>query len=141
MIDQSCDECFDDFKRDRAKDAHLGRTDFPATRVRASIVLDNHNNTIPRPRPAIDKRDDATPPSSFVQFPGKDGAECVKSTDGAIWPHVKCHICKSYGHWKSACPDAPDDNGKERDRKKKDMKKMKGRTTVASDKTTSAVGR
>ena len=55
MIDQSCDERFGDFKRDRSEDAHLGRTDFPATRVRASISLDNHCNTIPRPRPTIDK--------------------------------------------------------------------------------------
>ena len=31
MVDQSCDERFADFKKDRNEDAHLGRDDFPAT--------------------------------------------------------------------------------------------------------------
>ena len=43
MIDQSCEERFGDFKRDRNEDDHLVRDDFPA-----AIALDNYCNVIPK---------------------------------------------------------------------------------------------
>ena len=120
MIDQSCNERFGDFKRSRTEDAHLGRTDFPPNRTRAAIALDNHSNAVLKPNPTIgnNKREDETTPSSFAQFPGKDGKECVKGIDGAIWPNVKCHFCKKFGHFKTSCPTNPE----AKLRKKKDEK-------------------
>ena len=56
--------------------------------------------------------------------------ECAKVTDGAIWPHLKCHICKSYGHWKSACPDGSND---EKDNKKKKNEKEKDGNDVVQN--------
>ena len=60
MIDQACEERFGDFKRNRTEDGHLGRTNFPSNRVRAAIALDNHSNTVLKPKPTIgdNKRED-----------------------------------------------------------------------------------
>ena len=126
MIDQSCEERFGDFRRSRTEDAHLGRTYFPPNRVRAAIALDNHSNTVLKPNPTIgnNKREDETTPSSFVQFPRKDGKECVKGIDGAIWPNVKCHFCKKFGHFKTSCPTNPEAKlRKKRDEKSSDDEK------------------
>ena len=86
MIDQSCEDRFGDFKKSRNEDAHLGRTDFPATRTRAAIALDNHCNTTLKPKTNIGDatREDMTQASSFAQFPAKDGSECGKGLDGGI---------------------------------------------------------
>ena len=99
MVDQSCEERFADFKKDRNEDAHLGRDDFPATRTRSAVALDNHCNIDPKPKPSIRDggRDDSTPASSFAQFVAKD-------VDGGIYPHIKCHNCDKYGHYKGAFP-------------------------------------
>ena len=108
MIDQSCEERFGDFKKERNRDAHLGRNDFPATRNRAAVALDNHCDFVPKAKPSIGNggRDDATSSSSFVQYPAKakDGSDLVKGKDGGLYPHIQCHNCNRYGHYKGSCP-------------------------------------
>ena len=101
MIDQACEERFGDFKKSRNEDAHLGRNYFLATKVRAAIALNNHCNVALKPKPNIgdSAREDMT-----VQFPAKDGSECIEGKDGRICPNVQCHRCKKYGHFKSQCP-------------------------------------
>ena len=108
MIDQACEERFGSFKKDRIEDAHLGRNDYPATRSRAAIALDNHNSEVLKPKARIGgNRDDLTPNASFAQvsgLKGKDGKPCVPGKDGGIYPDIDCHHCGRYGHYVGSCP-------------------------------------
>ena len=125
MIDQSCEERFSDLKKDRNNDAHLGRDDFPATRTRAAVALDNHCNVVPKAKPSIGDggRDHATSASSFAQYTdkAKDGSELVKGKDGGLYPHIQCHNCGRYGHYRGSCP------------KKKREKRKKGEDNDEGD--------
>ena len=105
-VDQACGERFADFKKQRSDDAHLGRDDFPATRSRAAIAMDNHHNAPLKPRPTLGTdRDDATNASSFAQvIKGKDRKPCVPGTDGKVYPDIKCWECKAFGHKSWKCP-------------------------------------
>ena len=110
-IDQACNERFGDFKKQRSEDAHLGRDDFPATRTRAAIAMDNHSNTVLKPKPKIGTdRDDSTPASSFFQLMGEakcvvvDGKKCVPGKDGKLFPDIDCHNCGENGHYQANCP-------------------------------------
>ena len=107
-IGQACEERFGGFKKDRIEDAHLGRSDYPATRSRAAVALDNHCSDVLKPKARIGgTRDDQTTNASFVQvdvLKGKDGKPCVAGKDGGIYPEIDCRHCGRYGHYMSACP-------------------------------------